>query len=176
LGEPVIRRGNTHQFFAPVSVYPTKDGYAYIAVGNDRQWDALTKLSGFESLADEKYQRNAGRINDVAQLNDRMTGCTRNFTTDDLITALNQIGVPIAKVNTLIDVLNEPVLRKDFAHVKDPRTSIEVMLSPIGEVSADRVEELSFPPRLGEHNESIYASALGLNRDQIDALKNKKII
>src|SRR5512135_20722 len=31
LGEPVIRRGNTHQFFAPVSVYPTHDGYAYIA-------------------------------------------------------------------------------------------------------------------------------------------------
>jgi formyl-CoA transferase len=176
LGEPVIRRGNTHQFFAPVSVYPTRDGYAYIAVGNDRQWDALTKLSGFESLADEKYQRNAGRSADVAQLNDRMTDCTRNFTTDDLIAALNQIGVPIAKVNTLIDVLNEPILRKDFAHAKDPRTSIEVTLSPIAEVNTDRVSELSFPPRLGEHNESIYASALGLNQEQIDALKNKGII
>src|SRR5512143_1840720 len=35
----VSRRGNTHEFFAPVSVYETKDGYAYIAVGNDKQWE-----------------------------------------------------------------------------------------------------------------------------------------
>jgi crotonobetainyl-CoA:carnitine CoA-transferase CaiB-like acyl-CoA transferase len=176
LGEPVTRRGNTHQFFAPVSVYPTRDGFVYIAVGNDRQWDALTKLPSFESLADDKYQRNAGRIAAVAQLNDRMTDCTHNMTTDDLIAALNQIGVPVAKVNTLNDVLNEPLLHADFARAKDSRTSIEVALSPIAEVSADRVSELSFPPRLGEHNAVIYGEALGLDQEQIHALKNRGII
>ncbi|HZY44155.1 MAG TPA: CoA transferase, partial [Anaerolineae bacterium] len=118
MGEQVTRRGNTHQFFAPVSVYPTRDGFVYIAVGNDRQWEALTKLSGFESLIDDQYQRNAGRIADVKQLNERISDCTRSVTTDDLIAALNQIGVPIAKVNTLNDVLNEPLLRNDFAHAK----------------------------------------------------------
>ncbi|HLF00578.1 MAG TPA: CoA transferase, partial [Anaerolineales bacterium] len=29
LGEKVTRRGNTHQFFAPASGYPTSDGYVY---------------------------------------------------------------------------------------------------------------------------------------------------
>jgi crotonobetainyl-CoA:carnitine CoA-transferase CaiB-like acyl-CoA transferase len=42
----VTRHGNTHQFFAPVSVYPTSDGYVYLAVGNDRQWEALTGQAG----------------------------------------------------------------------------------------------------------------------------------
>ena len=36
-GNKITRRGNTHEFFAPVSVYETKDGYVYIAVGNDKQ-------------------------------------------------------------------------------------------------------------------------------------------
>ena len=64
-GEEVTRRGNTHQFFAPVSVYPTRDGHVYLAVGNDRQWQALVALPGFAGLADEAYARNAGRIADV---------------------------------------------------------------------------------------------------------------
>ncbi len=176
LGEPVMRRGNTHQFFAPVSVYLTRDGYVYIAVGNDRQWEALTKLPGFESLADEKYQRNAGRIAAAQQLNERISECTHSKRTDDLITALNQIGVPIAKVNTLDDVLNEPLLRDDFAHAKDARTSTEVALSPIAEVSADRVSELSFPPRLGEHNATIYGDELGYSSDQLVELRSRRVI
>ena len=42
-----IRRGNTHEFFAPVSVYPTSDGYVYIAVGNDKQFQAFSSLPEF---------------------------------------------------------------------------------------------------------------------------------
>src|SRR5512135_3553640 len=145
LGEAVTRRGNTHQFFAPVSVYPTRDGYAYIAVGNDRKWAAWTKLAGFESLANAKYERNAGRIADVEVLNQRISECTRNFSTNELIAWLNQIGLPIAKVNTLNDVLNEAALREDYACAKDTRSSLQVTLAPLAEVSADRVNELSFP-------------------------------
>ena len=52
-GARIRRRGNTHEFFAPVSVYETADGYVYIALGNDRQWQAMTELPGFESLVSE---------------------------------------------------------------------------------------------------------------------------
>ena len=40
-GKNITRRGNTHEFFSPVSVYRTRDGYVYLAVGNDRQWQSL---------------------------------------------------------------------------------------------------------------------------------------
>jgi len=55
-GNDITRRGNTHEFFAPVSVYPTKNGYVYLAVGNDRQWKALVSLAGFENLDRPEYQ------------------------------------------------------------------------------------------------------------------------
>jgi len=64
-GKKITRRGNTHEFFAPVSVYPTADGYVYVAGGNDKQWNALTQLPGFEALAQEGYRKNAGRIAEV---------------------------------------------------------------------------------------------------------------
>jgi crotonobetainyl-CoA:carnitine CoA-transferase CaiB-like acyl-CoA transferase len=65
LGETATRRGNRHQFFAPVGVYRTRDGYVYLAVGNDRQWAALTAAAPFDALARPEYAKNAGRIGDV---------------------------------------------------------------------------------------------------------------
>jgi crotonobetainyl-CoA:carnitine CoA-transferase CaiB-like acyl-CoA transferase len=178
LGEPVTRRGNTHQFFAPVSVYPTRDGYLYIAVGNDRQWQALTLLPGFETLADESYQCNAGRIADVQRLNQRLAECTRTMASAALSAALNGIGVPVAKVNTLPEVLAEPLLKEHFARSDDARSGTQVILPPTAEVGADgdRPARLSFPPRLGEHNCAIYGGLLGLPDQRLAELKERGII
>ncbi len=176
LGEHIARRGNTHQFFAPVSVYPTSDGYAYIAVGNDRQWEAMTRLPGFESLADPEYQRNAGRIADVHRLNERISDCTRKMTTADLLAALNSIGVPAAKVNTLSEVLEEPLLKKALTHVRDERRGAEVILPPLAEVGDDGLPALSFPPRLGEHNERVYGEVLGMDGKRLLELRERGII
>lgn len=176
LGEKVTRRGNTHQFFAPVSVYPTSGGYVYVAVGNDRQWEAITKLPGFESLADEQYQRNAGRIADVQRLNERIAACTRKLATADLMAAFNGVGVPVAKVNSLGDVLEEPLLKKAFARAKDARSGTEVVLPPLAEVSDGGLAEMPFPPRLGEHNEAIYGGVLGMRQEQIAELEKRGVI
>jgi formyl-CoA transferase len=176
LGERVTRRGNTHQFFAPASVYPTLDGFVYVAVGNDRQWEAITKLPGFESLADPAYQRNAGRIADVERLNRRFSDCTRTMATADLMAALNGIGVPVAKVNTLNDVLEEPLLKKWLARARDERSGTQVILPPLADVSDGGFAEMLFPPRLGEHNEAIYSGALGMTSARIAELKERGII
>ena len=176
LGERITRRGNMHQFFAPVSVYPTRDGFAYIAVGNDRQWQALTGLAGFESLAEPDYQHNAGRIADVDRLNKRIADCTCRMSTGDLSAAMHQIGVPIAKVNTLSDVLAEPLLRELSVRARDVRTGTEVLLPPVAEVSDGGLSELSFPPRLGEHNQAVYGEALGYNSERLSVLRERGVI
>lgn len=176
LGEKVTRRGNTHQFFAPVSVYPTRDGYLYIAVGNDRQWAALTQLPGFESLAAPDYERNSGRIADVRRLNERLSECTRKMTTADLVNVLNGIGVPATKVNSLDEVLAEPLLKQAFARAKDPCSSTEIVLPPLAEVSDGGLTELSFPPRLGEHNEAIYGGVLAYDAQRLSSLRERGVI
>ncbi|MGD9237417.1 MAG: CoA transferase, partial [Desulfobacterales bacterium] len=49
-GKNISRRGNTHEFFAPVSVYQTQNGFVYIAVGNDRQWKTIVSQEMFQAL------------------------------------------------------------------------------------------------------------------------------
>src|SRR5207247_8968224 len=65
LGERITRTGTTHQFFAPVSVLRTRDGYVYLAVGNDAQWAALANLPAFAGLDRPEWVANAGRIVDA---------------------------------------------------------------------------------------------------------------
>jgi formyl-CoA transferase len=175
----VSRRGNTHEFFAPVSVYETENGYAYIAVGNDRQWETMTRISGFESLYKKEYERNAGRIADVDNLNHAINTVTRRFTTEGLIDLFNKATIPISRVNTMEEVVEDPLVKPNLIRSRDPRTDIEITIAPTPFntpylKSVNRM--LSFPPRFGEHNDEIYGGLLGYHSAQLKELKEKNII
>jgi crotonobetainyl-CoA:carnitine CoA-transferase CaiB-like acyl-CoA transferase len=57
--------------------------------------------------------------------------------------------------------------------VTDPRSGLRLTLPrpPAGETPA-----LSFPPRLGEHNEKIYGEALGLSAERLAELRRRQIV
>jgi formyl-CoA transferase len=164
-GEKVERRGNRHPFFAPVSVYPTSDGYAYVAVGTDDQWKRLAALPGFESLADPNRERNAGRISAVEVLDEEIAGLTRGRTTSDLLASLRAAGVPAAPVLPVDQVCADPLLAGHMVRAQDPVTGREIRVPAppvVTEHLKDNDLEMSFPPRLGEHNEAIFGG-LGLD-------------
>ncbi len=175
----ITRRGNTHEFFAPVSVYKTKDGYIYIAVGNNRQWEDFVKLPGFEILDKPEYKMNEGRINDVNNLNKQIEKITINYETDKLLKLLKQITVPASKINTVKDVLEDKYLKGKFIETEDKKSGLKITLSPPGH-NTDFLEKhkrkLNFPPRLGEHNFEIYHDYMGLSKEEIKKLKEEKII
>ncbi len=178
-GKKVTRRGNTHEFFAPVSVYETQDGYVYIAVGNDKQWETMTKLPGFESLYKKEYERNAGRIADVVRLNEAIHAITRTFKTSELMDLFNRATIPISKVNTIEEVVRDPLVQPNLIRTSDPKTGLEVTLAPppfMTPYLKSTGQRLSFPPRFGEHNEEIYCGVLGYSTDQLKAFKEKKVI
>lgn len=175
----VTRRGNTHEFFAPVSVYETKDGYAYVALGNDKQWETLTKIPGFESLSKKEYERNAGRIADVENLNQAINTITKKIKTKELIDMFNKATIPISKVNSIEEVVEDPLVKPNLLHSKDPKTGLEITLAPPPFMTSylkSTGRTLSFPPRFGEHNEEIFGGLLGYSQEQLRELKEKNII
>jgi len=173
LNEPVTRRGNTHQFFAPVSVYPTSDGYVYMAVGNDKQWAAITSLPVFAALAQSQYERNAVRITDVQHLNQQLAECFKTMTTTEALESFQTIGVPISRVNTMAEVVADPLVANQLIHVLDSRSGLTVALPapPVGNAPS-----LNFPPRLGEHNQEIYGQVLGYTVDMLTDLRERGIV
>lgn len=178
-GKKITRRGNTHEFFSPVSVYPTVDGYVYVAGGNDKQWAALTQVPGFEALGREAYRKNAGRIADVKNLNREMAAATSKYPSAELIEIFNRIGVPISRIHDLDRVGQDPLVVRNLLQARDPKSGLTVTLAPpphMTDYLKAAGRELSFPPRFGEHNAEIYGEALGFGAGQLQEMKEKGIM
>jgi len=178
-GKKITRRGNTHEFFAPVSVYKTKDGYVYIAVGNDIQWERMLKIEGFGKLENPAYVKNEGRIKDVENLNGVIEGCTKNYSTEELTALFTNATIPISKVNSIEEVIEDPYVKGEILSSTDEKTGATIYLAPPPFTTSyikSLGRKVKFPPRFGEHNEEIYSKILGYSKENLEELKTKGII
>jgi formyl-CoA transferase len=174
----ITRRGNTHEFFCPVSVYKTNNGFVYIAVGNDRQWKTLVSQKMFKSLDKPEYEKNAGRIKAVENLNRAINEITANHTSEELIDLFNSLTIPISKIKTVPEVIADPLVKRRLLFAQDHKTDVKITLAPPPNMTPFLDElnrQLPFPPRFGEHNQQIYGK-LGYSEEDLAHLKEKKII
>lgn len=178
-GAKISRRGNTHEFFCPVSVYKTSNGFVYLAVGNDRQWESMVSQEIFKSLAKESYKKNRGRIADVNNLNRAINTITEQHTSEALIDLFTAITVPISKIKTVNEVVEDVLVAKRILTAQDPKTGTRLTLAPPPNMTpfleaADR--KLSFPPRFGEQNGAIYGDVLGYDSATLGEFREKGVI
>jgi len=179
LNRKITRRGNTHEFFCPVSVYQTRNGYVYMAVGNDRQWKSMVSLDMFKSLDRPEYEKNAGRIRDVDNLNRAINGVTRQHTSEELIDLFNSLTLPISKIKTISEVIEDPLVARRLLFSRDDKTGTQITMPPPPNMTSFLQEldrRLPFPPRFGEHNREIYGQQLGYSEEELRALKEKGVI
>ena len=174
----ITRRGNTHEFFSPVSVYKTSNGFVYVAMGNDRQWKSLISHEIFKPLDKPEYEKNAGRIQDVDNLNRAINEITRNHTSEELIELFKSMTLPISKIKTIPEVVADPLVERRLLFAEDQKTGTRITLPPPPNMTPFLEEsnrKLPFPPRFGEHNHEIYGQ-LDYSDDDIQVLKDKGII
>jgi len=175
----ISRRGNTHEFFSPVSVYKTKDGFVYVAMGNDRQWKSLVGEPMFKSLDKPEYEKNAGRIKDVENLNKAINAITEKMPSEELIALFNRLTLPISKIKTIPEVVADSLVERRLLYSTDPKTGLKLTLAPPPTPSPYLEEiqrQMSFPPRFGEQNQEVYGTRLGYSDADLARLKEKKVI
>jgi formyl-CoA transferase len=178
-GKTISRRGNTHEFFCPVSVYQTSNGYVYLAVGNDRQWKAMVSQEMFKSLDSPTYEKNAGRIGNVKNLNAAINAITKNYSSEELLDLFTSITVPASKIQTVTEVIADPLVEKKLLYAQDQVSGTRITLAPPPNMTPfleASNRRLSFPPRFGENNQEIYGRKLGYSDEALSGLKEKGII
>ena len=178
LKKEITRRGNTHEFFSPVSVYKTSNGFVYVAMGNDRQWKSLVSQEMFHSLDKPEYEKNAGRIGEVENLNRSINEITKNHTSEELIDLFNSITLPISKIKTIPEVVADPLVERRLLFAEDDKTGTRITLPPPPNMTPylEKLNRrLSFPPRFGEHNGEVYGR-IGYTDEELKEFKEKGII
>jgi crotonobetainyl-CoA:carnitine CoA-transferase CaiB-like acyl-CoA transferase len=177
-GKKATRSGNTHEFFCPVSVFETMDGYIYLAVGNDRQWKALVSQDMFRDLDRPEYEKNQGRIQDVENLNQVISTITRRHSSTELIELFHSITLPVSKINTMEEVIADPFVERSLLSAEDSVSGRKITLAPPPcrtQFLEQQNRRLSFPPRFGEHNSLLYGK-IGYSEEDLKRLREEKII
>jgi crotonobetainyl-CoA:carnitine CoA-transferase CaiB-like acyl-CoA transferase len=101
-GEVGRRMGNVHPSIAPYELLPTADGAIVIAVGNDRQFRALTEILGCPELADEPdFATNSERVANRERLTDQLETRLREKPAATWVAELSQARVPAGQINDI---------------------------------------------------------------------------
>ncbi|MDT1061068.1 CaiB/BaiF CoA-transferase family protein [Paracoccus sp. CPCC 101403] len=106
------RLGNAHPNIVPYQVFPARDGHLIIACGNDRQFAALSEVLGMAELATRpEYATNPERVAHRDSLTPMLAEATGRRARDELLAALERVGVPAGPINSVSQALAEPQIQ-----------------------------------------------------------------
>jgi crotonobetainyl-CoA:carnitine CoA-transferase CaiB-like acyl-CoA transferase len=152
--------------------YETKDGYICVLVYNDKQWRAFFQLIGRpELLADPRYATQEARSRDFDQAYALVEGEMKRRTTAEWLAALEAADIPVQRMNSLADIVNDPHLAAIgyFRSVEHPTEGRIKSMAVPSEWSDSRPEYRRHAPRLGEHTREVLREA-GLAEAEIDRM------
>lgn len=154
----ITRCGNEHRKFIPTNAYPTLDGFVYVAIGNDIQWQRLTEIPKFASLANAVRQTNEGRHQERQSLYRDIGRLTAEYSTDELVADFMAATIPHARINDIPQVAALEALQEKLTATRLP-DGRRVRLQPMAVDVANAVTELSFPPRYGADTARVLGQA-----------------
>ena len=174
------RTGSILPNVAPSNVYPTADGsMILIAANQDTVFKRLSAAMGQPELAeDPRYASHHARGERQAELDDMIGRWTETLSAEELITLMEEHGVPVGKIYRAPDMLEDP-------HFKAREAIVRVMHPELGELAMQNVvPKLSLTPGsvrscgpdMGQHNAEIYGGLLGISEEQMGQLSRDGII
>jgi CoA:oxalate CoA-transferase len=178
-GNAPRQRGNAANSRSPGSgSFPTMDGLLSLAINEDHQFTALCRALGRESwLEDPRFRDRKGRSANKDAFEKDLTRILATRPAAEWEPIMGDAGVPVARVRTLPEILEEPQVRaRGSIHgpAFDGAPSLEFPLLPFRLDSARGAPDLP-PPRRGEHSSEILES-LGYERVEIKEFLDQQIV
>jgi crotonobetainyl-CoA:carnitine CoA-transferase CaiB-like acyl-CoA transferase len=173
--------GNRYASAYPYDSFPASDGNFVIGCGNDHLFTLLCEkvIDRKDLLTDPRFDTNIKRCDNHAQLKPEIEKWTRRHTIDEAVKLINDAGVPAAPINDLRRVTEDDSIanvREMFVPLHHPVIGdMRVNGNPVKLL--DTKSEIKRPaPELGQDNEEIYGSLLGLDKAALDNYRENKII
>ena len=178
-GQNPPRLGNQHPNIVPYQVFPTKDGYMVLSIGNDPTFKRFCEAFELTHLLkDERFATNPARVANRQFVTDTLTPTMKKQPTTWWIEKLEALKIGCGPINTLKEVFADPHVIDRGMVVEMMHASgemVKVIANPVrlSETPADyRVP----PPVLGEHTDDILRDLLGMSPREIGKLRDKGII
>lgn len=176
------RTGDTVPRLAPMGIYPTQNGHVAICAPTQAFAKALFDAMEQPGLAtDPRFETRDLRVKNVDELDALVRSFTRSMPTQEIVSRLEQSGVPAAEVRGPATAFRDPgvVSRRETVPLVHPKygnvDDVRGMGIPI-KFSNAAVGLEDSAPMLGEHNEFVYGELLGYSPETIRELKANSVI
>jgi crotonobetainyl-CoA:carnitine CoA-transferase CaiB-like acyl-CoA transferase len=174
------RVGNDFPDAAPRNLYTTKDKqWLGLSATSQNTWEDLAKAMGIPHILDDpRFQDNASRLKNKDALNDILQDY---MDTHDLVEIMEQLvptGGVVGPVYNTKQIMDDPhfAAREDIIELDDPELGKTKMLGIVPKFSATPGSVTRAGPQIGQDNNDIYKSWLGMTDVQISKLQSNKII
>jgi len=168
----------------PMGTFRTKGGglndrvYVFTSRANPDHWRRLLKVIGREDLIDdERYHSPAARAERADEVNGMIEAWTLQHTKHECMEIIGAAGVPAGAVLDTLELYNDPTFeqRQIMQTIEHPEVGAFKMVGwPV------RFEGKPPPvkpsPLLGQNNDEVLNTWLGLDRDAIGGLRNGGVI
>ncbi len=182
-GFPPPRLGNGGNGGGPADLIHASDGIVYLTAGTDEHYRRLTVLMAQPELfTDDRFDSNFKRARSgQAALIAIINAWSRQFPVAKLLSMFDEVGIPAAKYNELADVWEEEQvkhrkLRATTPHPHAETGSVDLIASPLAQMSASPATIRMAPPLLGEHVDEVLAGLLGYSAEKIAELRTLGIV
>ncbi|MDA0990717.1 MAG: CoA transferase [Verrucomicrobia bacterium] len=167
--------GNRDAVRAPQGIYPCQgnDGWLALSVGTNAEWAGLCHAMGEDGLEDDpRYGGCLARQARHDELDARISAWTRLHDNRDLMTRLQELGVPAAMVAMDSDVFGDPHLEaRGFFRWADHAAVGRRRYPGHTFVYRDTPLRYEHPaPLLGQHNDLVYRQLLAKSPEALQAL------
>lgn len=180
-GKATPRRGNQGNR-PPNTIFPCKpfgpNDYVYIGILGDHQYARLWQALGRPDLGDNPgYSTAAGRNEHADEITKLIGAWTAERTKHEAMEELGKAGIPVSKIYEAQDLFADEHLQQrgmliDLEHPH--KGAYRVAGNPI-QLSASTVP-VQRAPLLGEHNEEVYGTFLGLAGNDLAQLRAEGVI
>ena len=150
--------GNRHASITPFEMFPTKDGYIIICIGNEKNWKILCDVMEMpEIAADERFNNNDNRTTNHDELFEIMSEILKKKTTREWLDILEEDGIPCGPVNDISAIMTSE-------QVKARNMIVDIEYPGIGTIQAPGcpIKSKTYTP-----DPTHPAPALGANNEEI---------
>jgi len=174
------RTGAILPFVAPSNTYPTGDGdYVVIGANADTVFGRFAKALGHPEWAEgERYATHHARGENQEELDDLISGWSRQRTAEEVLEVMREASVPAGKLFTAEDMLSDEqyAARQNIVTVDDPEIGPFPMQNVVPRLSEIPGEVRWTGPELGQHNDEVFKELLGMSEEDLDGLRERGIV
>mgnify|MGYP003667419748 CR=1 FL=1 len=163
---------------AVLRTFETRDGFVVGMALQDNHFTNLCTALECTELLEREGMRNVGeRIGDFGPWLDAIGEVMKRFTTSELLSRLDAVGVPFGRVKTVREFAEDPQAKhnRTIFDADHPEAGTLRYVRYPGHLSETPAALYRHPPRLGEHSEAILREA-GFSDAEIENLLQENVV